>query len=180
LLTFGLQVLNHRGHVAFLFQAREGHLGARCVALGVSKEPGQSFGSRDRFGSLGFHCGSRCVRVGLLDHFLNPTGLSFFRGHVQNGRAHGDFNAVLAVGHASFVGVNRPLAVFGRRTVINDEAFSVRHFDVQEGLVRQNEIVINQVVRIQDIGDDRIDLVIRQALATCPISSAYRSIRNLR
>ncbi len=124
------------------------HLFARFDQFGVQRGDDNRF---FRHSSLFFcrsrsGCGLFCV---------------FFGRDIQNCGTHGDFNAVLAIGHARFT---RKLCQFGFGTVVNNKPVGVGHFDVQKGFVGQHEIVIDQIVGIQDIGHNRVYFVRFQRL----------------
>ena len=132
----------------------QGHINGRGCGCG-------RFGGRRRFGCGHLHCFSLCCGF---------IGALFLGGHIQNRGAHGDFHAVLAIAHARF-GV--PEMLFRGLTVVDDKPVRIGHFNIEEVFVRQNEIIINQIVGIQNIGHDGIGIIHRHGLR---IAKRHRAV----
>ena len=74
---------------------------------------------------------------------------------------HGDFYIFLAVFHA---GGGRKLAVFGFFAVIDKETIGIGQLKAGQIFVGQNVVILDQIIGIEDIGDDGIDLIRLQRL----------------
>ncbi len=99
----------------------------------------------------------------------------FFGRHVQHGGAHGDFDRWFTIAHAGLFFKGRKLDLY---PVIGFEGLLIRQTRFGKVVRRKHEILIHLIVEIEQIGRDRIDLIMGQRLCVAKGHGAVHIVVN--